>query len=177
MVSTEKKGGQVWVETVIYTLIAFVMIGLILAFALPKIQELQDRAILRQSTQLLKEVESTLFSMTVAGNQRILEIGVRKGELKIDGVNDKVFFELESKDVYSEPGEIINDGSVIVLTEKRSGYSLVKLTSDYSDSYNITFQKQDSLKTLSKASTPYKLTLLNMGKDANSKIIMNIELN
>ena len=43
------KRGQVWVETVIYTLIALVMIGLVLSFVQPKIMELQDKATLQQS--------------------------------------------------------------------------------------------------------------------------------
>ena len=38
--------GQVWVETVTYTLIAIVMIGLVLSFAKPKIEELQDKTII-----------------------------------------------------------------------------------------------------------------------------------
>jgi len=41
-----KKKGQVWIETVTYTLIAFVLIGLILAFVKPKIDELQDKALI-----------------------------------------------------------------------------------------------------------------------------------
>ena len=32
--------GQVWVETVVYTLIAFIMIGLVLGVAKPKIEKL-----------------------------------------------------------------------------------------------------------------------------------------
>jgi uncharacterized protein (UPF0333 family) len=38
----KNKRGQIWVETVVYTLIALVMIGLVLAFAKPKIEELQS---------------------------------------------------------------------------------------------------------------------------------------
>ena len=36
VVMVMKKEGQVWVETVVYTLIAFVLIGLVLSFAKPK---------------------------------------------------------------------------------------------------------------------------------------------
>ena len=59
-----KRGkGQVWIETVIYTLIAFVMIGLVLSYARPKIQEIQDQALIKQSTDMLKQIDSTLLSM------------------------------------------------------------------------------------------------------------------
>jgi len=168
--------GQVWIETVIYTLIAFVMIGLVLSYARPKIEELQDRAILQQSTEMMKKIDSTISGMAGAGNQRILEIGIKDGTLKIDAVNNKIIFELESKSVYSEPGKQINDGSVIVLTETKTGYNLVTLTSDYSSNYDLKFEGRDELKTMSKASNPYELYILNEGENANGKIVMNISL-
>jgi len=175
-----KKGknihGQVWVETVIYTLIAFVMIGLVLSYARPKIEEMQDRAILQQSTEMMKQIESTVLSMSGAGNQRILEIGIKDGNLKIDAVNNKIIFELESKNVYSEPGKQINDGSVIVLTETKTGYNLVTLTSDYSNNYDLKFDGKEEVKTISKASNPYDMYILNEGEDVSGKIIMNISL-
>ena len=49
----KRKKGQIWVETVIYTLIAFAMIGLALSFVKPKIDEIQDRGIIEQSITLL----------------------------------------------------------------------------------------------------------------------------
>lgn len=171
-----QKHGQVWIETVIYTLIAFVMIGLVLSYAKPKIEELQDRAILQQSTEMMKQIDSTILTMGSAGNQRILEIGIKKGGLKLDCVNNKIIFELESKSLYSEPGKNISDGDIIVLTQKRTGYNLVTLTRDYSSQYNLKFEGNDILKMISKASNPYKLSILNEGEDASGKILMNISL-
>jgi hypothetical protein len=170
-----KKRGQVWIETVIYTLIAFVMIGLVLSYAKPKIEELQDRAILQQSTDMMRQIDSTILSMSGAGNQRILEIGIKEGSLKIDAANDKFIFELETKSVYSEPGKEINDGSVIVLTEKKTDYNLVTLTRDYSSNYDLKFGGKDELKTISKAANPYKIYILNEG-EKNGKIVLNISL-
>lgn len=164
MKRVKKKTGQVWIETVIYTLIAFVMIGLLLSYARPKIQELQDQAIIQQSTEMMKQIDSTILNLGAVGNQRILEIGIKAGDLKIDGVNDKIVFELESKGVYSEPGKNINDGSVVILTQKKSGYNLVTLTIDYNTNYDIKFQGQDILKTISKASNTYKLSIVNKGE-------------
>src|SRR4030042_4013421 len=97
------RSGQVWIETVIYTLIAFVMIGLVLSFAKPKIEEMQDKAILQQSTDMMKQIDSTILTIGASGNQRVLEIGIKEGTLKIDCQNDKMIFEMESKSIYSEP--------------------------------------------------------------------------
>ncbi len=170
------RSGQVWIETVIYTLIAFVMIGLVLSYARPKIEELQDRAILQQSTEMMKQIDSTIQSMGGAGNQRILEIGIKDGTLKADALNNKIIFELETKSIYSEPGKQISDGSIIVLTEEKTGGNIVTLTRDYSSNYDLKFEGKNELKTISKASNPYRLTILNEGEDANGKIVMNILL-
>ncbi len=172
----KNKIGQVWIETVIYTLIAFVMIGLVLSYARPKIEELQDRAILQQSTEMMKQIDSTIQSMAGAGNQRILELGIKDGTLKIDAIDNKMIFELETKSVYSEPGKQINDGSIIVLTEEKAGINVVTLTRDYSSNYDLKFEGKNEIKTISKASNPYKMYILNEGQDANGKIVMNISL-
>ncbi len=172
-----KNQGQVWIETVIYTLIAFVLIGLVLSYAKPKIEEMQDRALLDQSTEMMKQIDLTLLGMEGAGNQRILELGIKEGVLKLDCVNDKFIFELESKAIYSEPGRNISDGSVVVLTQKRPGTNLITLTLNYQTKYNLKFNGEKILKEVSKASTSYKLSILNEGDDSNGKRIMNMSLN
>ncbi|MCL5018563.1 MAG: hypothetical protein M1416_02225 [Candidatus Pacearchaeota archaeon] len=165
-----------WIETVIYTLIAFVMIGLVLSFARPKIEELQDQAILQQSTEMMKQIDTTILTMGAAGNQRILEIGIKEGNLRIDCDDDQMIFELESQSIYSEPGKEITDGNIVILTEKRSGYNLVSLRRNYSERYNLKFEGKEEVKIISKASTSYKLTILNEGEGTDDRIIMNMSV-
>jgi hypothetical protein len=168
--------GQVWIETVIYTLIAFVMIGLVISFAKPKIQEIQDHSLIEQSINMLKKIDSTLLSMGSAGNQRTQGISIKKGEFGIQGQEDKLIFEMESNSKYSEPGEEIIDGSVIILTEEKTESYLVKLTLDYKNLYNITFEGEDKNKTLTSASTSYNIVILNQGEDLNHNPIIDISL-
>jgi len=171
-----KKRGQVWIETVIYTLIAFVMIGLVLSFAKPKIEEIQDKAIIEQSIGMLKDINNLVLSVNkVAGNQRIIEIGIKKGELKIDGINDNIVFEIESRYAYSQPGENVFVGDIIAYTQEKGKFNTVTLTSNYSK-YNITYKGTDNLKTITKSSTPYKITISNIGKDASDKVILDIDI-
>src|SRR3989344_7977654 len=54
--------GQIWVETVVYTLIAFTLIGLVLAFIKPKIEEIQDKGIVEQSVSVLQDMDSIIRS-------------------------------------------------------------------------------------------------------------------
>ena len=172
-----KRGlGQVWIETVIYTLIAFVMIGLVLSYARPKIEELQDKAILQQSTDMMKQMDLVIQAMSGAGNQRILEIGIKDGKLVLDCVSNKIIFELESKNAYSEPGIEFSDGNIIILTQRKTGFYNVTLTRDYSSNYDLKLEGEDALKPLSKASNPYKISILNEGEDTTGKIVMDITL-
>lgn len=176
LVFQRNKKGQVWIETVIYTLIAFVMIGLVLSFAKPKIEEMQDNAILKQSTDMMKQIDSIILTMGATGNQRIIEIGIKEGELEIDGEEDKLRFRLESKSVYSEPGKEISDGTIVILTEEKSGYNLISLTRDYSKNYDIKFGGADEIKVVSHSSTSYDLTIKNEGAGEDGRIILNMSI-
>ena len=169
-----KKKGQIWIETVLYTLIAFVMIGLVLAYAKPKIEEFQDKAIIEQSISLIKGIDSTILTIGASGNQRLVEIGIKKGELTIDGANDKIIFEMESRQTYSEPGVNISDGNLIIHTEKSGRYNLVTLTRDYKEQYDIKYEEKDESKTITKTSTSYQLLIVNQG---GSPTQINLEVN
>ena len=159
------KRGQIWVETVIYILIAFVMIGLVLGYALPKINELQDRAIIDQSISSLKNIDILILNLGGPGNQRVIDqFSVKKGNLEIDGKNDILSFKIEAKYTYSEPGVTIRDGSILVNTQRTGEYNLINLTRDYSNEYNITFDGEDQLKTLTKTVGSYTIVVANRGK-------------
>ncbi len=170
------KRGQIWVETVIYTLIAFIIIGMVLSFVKPKIEEFQDKAIIEQSIEVIKEIDSTIKEIERGGegNKRLVQLGIKKGVLKLNGENDSIIFEMESRCEYSEPGENYLEGNINVLTEKKGKFYLVILTRDYSSDYNITYQEEDKLKTISKTSTSYKLLISNNGGE--DKIIIDIKI-
>ncbi|MEK6819672.1 MAG: hypothetical protein AABY03_00550, partial [Nanoarchaeota archaeon] len=75
----KNNSGQVWVETVIYTLIALTMMGAVLAFALPKIEEIQDKSIIDQSINAMKDINNVILSVVQggAGNKRIIETNIK----------------------------------------------------------------------------------------------------
>ncbi|GAF97569.1 unnamed protein product, partial [marine sediment metagenome] len=148
-----KKRGQVWVETIIYTLIAFVMIGLVLFFATPKIGQVQDKSIIEQTVTVMENIDTTISAIGVAGNKRLVELKIRKGDLKIDSANDMLIFEMISRHAYSEPGVDIPEGNIIIHTTKKGDLNIVNLTRDYSGLYNITYQLGDELKTITKSAT------------------------
>jgi len=159
---------QIWVETVIYTLIALVMIGTVVSIVKPKIEESQDRAIIQQSKNLINSIDSIIFDIkSAAGNQRIIEVGIKEGNLLIDAENDRIIFEIESRYEYSEPGQYIQEGAseIIAHTQKIGKFNNVTLTRDYGETYDITYLGKDELKTITKSPTPYKMTISNEGEN------------
>jgi|TARA_B100001971_G_C18265932_1_gene592376 hypothetical protein len=170
------KRGQVWVETVIYTLIAFVMIGAVLAFIKPKIEEIRDKALIEQTIEVIESINFGIIELGGEGNKRIIELGIKKGILKIDGENNLIIFEIESRHVYSQPGEDIYIGNIIANTKKRGTFNTVTLTSNYSE-YNLTYNQEDKLKTITRASTPYRLSISHHGEnDDTGKPIIDFDI-
>ena len=49
-----RKKGQIWIETVLYTLIGLSLIGLVLAFVTPKINEARDNLVIEQTKDVMK---------------------------------------------------------------------------------------------------------------------------
>ena len=171
------KSGQMWVETVIYTLIAFVLISAVLAIAQPKIKEIQDRTYIEQSLGVMKDINSIFLEIAEggAGNKRLVELGINKGELKINGADDSLVFEMESNYLYSEPDEDITDGNILIHTRQKGDYYVVNMTHNYAGIYNITYQGGDVSKIIGQSSAPYKLFISNKGKDSSNKIVMDFE--
>jgi len=159
-----EKRGQVWIETVIYTLIALTLIGAVLAFAAPKISEVQDRAIIEQTIIMMQNIDTKISSVVEGGigNKRVVEIGIKKGLLKIDANNDLIIFEIESESQYSQLGEKFNTGNIAVITEELGSTNRVTLTSNYSR-YDLVHNGLNELKIISASTTPYKLSIENKG--------------
>jgi len=143
---------------VIYTLVAFAIIGAVLAFAKPKIEELQDRAIVEQSISIMKEIDSVIKEIGVPGNKRVLDLSIKKGVFKISGGTNELVFEIEGRSEYSEPGKEIADGNLLIKTEKKNEMSVVTITREYG-LLDLRYNGNDEDKVLSAASTPYKLTI------------------
>jgi len=170
-----KKRGQIWVETMIYTLVAFALIAAVLFFVKPKVEEIRDQALIEQSFEVMKYFDSTILelSQSVSGNKREIEIGIKKGTLEIDGVNNKIIFEMESKYEYSEPGETFLESSLNISTEKRGDENKITISKEYSN-YNLTFNSADESKLISASSTPYTIFVSNKG---GSPIVIDFEIN
>ncbi|MBU2615880.1 MAG: hypothetical protein KKC19_02140 [Nanoarchaeota archaeon] len=172
----KNKRGQVWVETVIYTLVAFTLMGLVLTFAKPKIEELQDKGIIEQSINIMQEIDSIINDIGSAGNQRVINIGISKGSITVDGTNDKIIFELASVYEYSEPGSDVQVGNLIVHNEKTGDINNLNMSMTYNH-HNLQLNGEEISTKIGKSSTPYRLIITNKGlEEITGKKIINIEI-
>lgn len=171
-----KKKGQVWIETVTYTLVAFVLIGLVLSFAKPKIEELQDQTIIEQSIKMLKQIDSIIQEVSEegVGNKRKIEFVLKKGELEINSINNSVIFYLEeSKHMFSQVDQEYIESGLIVLTKQVGNTYNIKLEKKYSE-INITYGEKEESKKILKGTTAYTMYITNKGGE-NKKIDFLIE--
>ncbi|MCX8158715.1 MAG: hypothetical protein N3D20_00235 [Candidatus Pacearchaeota archaeon] len=158
------KKGQVWLETVLYTLIGLVLIGMVLAFVMPKINEVRDRALVEQAISTFSLLDEKINEVLQkgAGNTRKIDFIMKKGELYFNMSNDEIVFVIkELSKPYSEPGIEIERGNMKILSLQKAKTNEVYLKLKYDS--NLTYSGSDNLKKLTSASTPYKIFIENKG--------------
>jgi hypothetical protein len=171
------KKGQVWIETVIYMLIAFIMIGMVLGFVKPKIEDIKDKSILEQSVEILGDLDETIMNIGTPGNKRLVEISLKKGTLAINPEDDMLIFKMDSMHIYTEPGEKVQIGTIVAETTKKTRDNLVTLSANYTENYNISYNLNQESKILTKSPVPHKLIITNAGYDSQGRTIIDFELN
>lgn len=165
--------GQIWVETVIYTLIGLAIIGLVLAGALPKINEKKDGLVIGRSIEALGNIDDKIYAVLIAsGSRRVVNLEVKSGFLIIDASRDTISWTIDSSFAYSEVGKSVPFGKLNVTTTKNGDYE-VRLEIRYSD-FNLRYNGEEIEKRLNVAPTPYVLVMENKGKDADGRIIIDL---
>ena len=159
--------GQVWVETVIYTLIGLSLIGVVLAFVTPKIQEYQDKAIIEQTIDSFNILDKKINEVLSAPlNTRIVEFQLKKGKIYFDSENNEISFILEnSRSLYSEDGLPVQNGRVTVTTTKGSKRHEVKLVLKYDFDLQTETQTKEEF---SPSPSAYKFAITNKGFIGNA---------
>lgn len=166
-----KKRAQVWIETVLYTLIGLALIGLVLAFITPKITQARDKLIVEQTISSLNVLDEKINIVLDGGpdNIRIVDFTIKRGALYFNSSSDEIVFIIDDlKYPYSQPNVTINYGRISVYSEQGQKNSLVSLKMSYSS--NLTYSGTDQLKKFSAASVPYKFSIHNLGNINNDGI-------
>jgi type II secretory pathway pseudopilin PulG len=158
------KKGQIWIETVIYTLIGLSLIAIVLAIVTPKINEYRDRAVIEQTIDSLNIFDSKVSEVLSApGNVRKIDFKMKRGKLSFDPLGDDIYFEMDdSRSIYSEPGVEIEVGKIKVLTTEGAKKHKVRLLLNYTHDLTIEGEEVD-VKSYASVSTPYSFLIKNNG--------------
>ncbi len=166
------KKGQVWVETVIYTLIGLTIIGILLGVAIPKIKQISDRSTIQQTIVALDDLNKKVDVVKeTLGNKRIVEIRIKKGELTIEPNEEKIYYTLEDTGLkLTEPGENIEQGEIIIRTDEKNKKYKITLTLDYSGKrVDLSVDGSEDKRILQGSPTPYKLSIENIASSESTE--------
>ncbi|MBS3100469.1 hypothetical protein J4463_04650 [Candidatus Pacearchaeota archaeon] len=177
----ENKKAQIWVETVIYTLIAISLIAIVLSFAYPAINKQKDRAVVLSTIDAMTELDNNIREIYRfgPGNKRQTLILINNGALTINPSSDSIVFELEeSAFEYSEAGRIINVSgtNIAALTEKKGDKFKITLSLNYNN-LDIKYNSEQDLRAFTKSQNPYNIMAENKGRGASipdSKIVIDL---
>lgn len=155
----------------LYTLIGLALIGVVLAFVMPKINEAKDRLIIEQTITSLNDIDGKINEvLRVAGNTRIIGFTMKRGELTIDAASDKIIFEMkDSRVLYSEPGVDVAQGRIVIRTEEGSKTNLISLTISYN--IDLQYDAKDEPRKFSQAATPYEFIISNEGVQDGREVV------
>ena len=178
--TSKNKRGQVWVETVIYTLIGLAVIGLVLAGALPKINKMKDEVAIEQSLETLGSIDDKIYEVQRAeGSKRIVNLDIKKGKFIIDMSKNTISWTLDSSYAYSEPSDSntpdypgfpVMVGRINTTTTGTEKPYEIRLVMDYG--FNLKYDGLDSgEKEFNVAPTPYKFSIENQGKESGNIVI------
>jgi len=165
------KKGQVWIETVLYTLIGLAIMGVILSIVKPTLDQKRDQLILNQVTEILDAIEGQISDVIYRGegNTRTVEVTLKKGKIVINTANDSIDFYMDSKHLFSELDREVNIGKIVVLTTEKAKKNYAVHMSLRYPHYDVTYDGEDREKTLQQSSTPYKIAMTNQGKQGGER--------
>jgi len=160
-----EKRGQVWIETVIYTLIGLTILGMVISIVTPKISQINDKIVITQTIDSMNKLnEQIRDALTYTGSQREILLMVKRGEYFIDGSSNLIYFFLKNTGYqYSEMNQSFKQGDITVLTTEKGNKKYdISLMLNFS-LFNITYSGADINKTLTTAPTAYRLLAINEG--------------
>lgn len=157
--------GQVWIETVVYTVIGLSLIALVLGFAVPKVNQAKDKLAVEQGIRSLQEIDEKINAVMARGdgNVRIVEVIMKRGNLMINTSENTIALILNNiQKPYSEVDVPIYIGPIQVISKKAQRGYIASLSIDYI--FNITYAGEElqEPKIFTSAAIPYRFSITNL---------------
>ncbi len=177
-IKINSKNAQIWVETVIYTLIGLTIIAILLSIAMPQIEKMKDKSVITQTTDALNILNSKILEAEESvGSIRIVNLKIAKGKLEINSIENKIVYSLEKTQFeMTQAGEAIKEGNIIIETKKASNKFDIFLTMNYNTTLNITYNGEKKSKIMQGGTAPYKIIIENKGFDSLRRINMSFNV-
>ena len=163
----KSKKSQVWIETVLYTLIGLAIIGVLLAATKPKINSTKDEFVIQQTITALNEFEGKISEIKQAGgNSRIVDFQLSRGQLTISPTSSDIVWSIkDSAFKLSEENIVVNvAGSIKGLTTKNGDNYNILLFLNYTGVNSLTVDNKKTDLVLQPAKTPYVIMVRNTGE-------------
>lgn len=161
------KTAQIWIESVLYTLMGLALIGIVLAIATPKINEARDRSLVQQTITSLNVWDDRISELLDRGPGNVRNIPafmMKRGELIINSTGDEIVFIVgELSNPYSEVGFEIREGNMRITSYKKERTAYTVLVLDYKNISDITYAGTQEDKKFTAASTSYAFAIRNVG--------------
>jgi type II secretory pathway pseudopilin PulG len=171
-----ERRAQIWIETVLYTLIGLALIGMVLAFIIPKINETKDRLAVDQTIEALNDLASKME--VIPGNVRQVDFTMKRGEMTINSPNNEIVFVFDDITTpLSQVGQEIPRGKIIMLTGKGQKYYNVSLTLDLNNSVDLRYRNSENKFRFVASPNPYKIEIRSLSPDgqSNGRQIISID--
>ncbi len=161
------KKAQVWIETVLYTLMGIALIGIVLAITTPRINESRDRILVEQTIKSFSVWDERIGELIDRGQGNVRNIPaftMKRGELLINSTSDEIIFVVDGlSKPYSEVGFEIREGNVRITSYETEKSAYTVLILNYKNITNITYGGSDQNRKFTAASTAYSFSIRNLG--------------
>lgn len=165
---------QIWIETVLYTLMGIALIGVVLAIATPSINEARDRILVEQTLKSLSVFDEKIGELVDSGQGNVRNIPgftMKRGELLINSSSDEIIFIVDGlSKPYSEIGFEIKEGNIYLKSYQGPRSAYVVLVLKYQNFTDLTYGGTQENKKFTAASTAYSFSIKNLGGQPYPKI-------
>jgi len=124
----------------------------------------------------MKDLDQTIREVgeSAVGNKRKVDVLIREGSMEISPANNTIIMTIDNnKYTYSEPGTVVTEGNLKILTINKGQNKVITLALNYTNSYSLLADNSTNEKIITKASNAYSLFISNKGGD-NRQIEINV---
>ena len=89
-----KKKGNIWISAVLYFALGMILLSIILTSGMPVIERLRDKNIALQTKEVFQVMDQKILETAKGGpgNQKVLDLNIKKGTFIIDTENQEKYF-------------------------------------------------------------------------------------